>query len=83
VFLINYSSRSLFIWRPKEKSEPVEKKDESKIIICGGAMKKRKGKFRGESDDDSEDDGCVSKGKNFQFKKAESKSAPRPRKVNK
>lgn len=60
----------------------MEKTDESKIIICGGAMKKRKGKFGGESDD-SEDDGCVFKGKNFQFKKAESKSAPRPRKVNK
>lgn len=81
--LASGSSRSLFIWRPKEKSEPVEKKDESKIIICGGSMKKRKGKFGGESDDDSEDDGCVSKGKNFQYKKAESKSAPRPRKVNK
>ncbi|KAB5520394.1 hypothetical protein DKX38_024713 [Salix brachista] len=78
--LASGSSRSLFIWRPKEKSEPVEKKDESNIIICGGAKKKRKGKFGGESDDDSEDDRYASKGKNFQFKKAESKPAPRPRK---
>ncbi|KAJ6424834.1 hypothetical protein OIU84_025578 [Salix udensis] len=68
--LASGSSRSLFIWRPKKKPEPVEKKDESNNIICGGAKKKRKGKFGGESDDDSEDDTYASKGKNFRFKKA-------------
>ncbi|CAK7331244.1 unnamed protein product [Dovyalis caffra] len=79
--LASGSSRSLFIWRPKEKSEPVEQKDESKIVICGGAKKKRKGKFDGENDDDSDQEGWLSKTKNLKFKNSESKSARRPRKA--
>ena len=33
------SLRSLFIWRPKEKSELVEQKVERKIVICDRAEK--------------------------------------------
>ena len=33
------SLRSLFIWRPKEKSELVEQKVERKIVICDRAKK--------------------------------------------
>lgn len=52
-----YLYRSLFIWRPKEKSEPVEEKNERKIVICGKAEKKR-GRKKGDDDDDDSDDGA-------------------------
>lgn len=69
--LASGSSRSLFIWRPKEKSEPVEQKDEGKIVVCGRDEKKRRHrKFGGESDD-SDDDKSIRKGKRF---KSQSKS---------
>ncbi|XP_050237949.1 protein DAMAGED DNA-BINDING 2 [Mercurialis annua] len=71
--LASGSSRSLFIWKPKEKSEAVEEKDEKKIIICGNDEKKYKRKSKGESDDDS-DGGFKSKGKSSKFKKAVSKT---------
>ncbi|KAJ4834688.1 DNA damage-binding protein 2 [Turnera subulata] len=71
--LASGSSRSLFIWMPKEKSESVEPKDERKIIFCGTDEKKFKRKFGGESDDDSDDDGCGSKGKNLKSKSTKSK----------
>ncbi|KAF8394928.1 hypothetical protein HHK36_018867 [Tetracentron sinense] len=77
------SSRSLFIWRPKEKSELVQPKAKRKIILCGKAKKKLNRKFVGESDDDSGDDRFSSKGKtkNTKSKKTESKSTPWSRKV--
>ncbi|KAF2291641.1 hypothetical protein GH714_027785 [Hevea brasiliensis] len=78
--LASGSSRSLFIWKPKEKSEVVEQKDEGKIVICGSAEKKFKRRFWGGSDD-SDDDGFKSKGKNFKLKKSQSKAAHCPRKA--
>ncbi|XP_004490593.1 protein DAMAGED DNA-BINDING 2 [Cicer arietinum] len=59
------SSRSLFIWKPKEKSEPVEEKDERKFVDCGKAEKKRKKK--GDHSDESDDEG-ISKLKKFKSK---------------
>ncbi|XP_058747861.1 protein DAMAGED DNA-BINDING 2-like [Vicia villosa] len=50
------SSRSLFIWKPRERSEPVEEKDERKIIVYGNTEKKR-GKKKGDDSDESDDDG--------------------------
>ncbi|GFP80587.1 protein damaged DNA-binding 2 [Phtheirospermum japonicum] len=53
--LASGSSRSIFIWRPQEKMELEQRKDdESRIVLCGKDEKKRKGKF--EDDDDSGDD---------------------------
>lgn len=46
------SSRSIFIWKPEEKSELKQESDETRIILCGKSEKSRKGKF----DDDSGDD---------------------------
>ncbi|KAJ8749711.1 hypothetical protein K2173_012262 [Erythroxylum novogranatense] len=74
------SSRSLFIWRPKERSEPLEQKDDRKIVICQIPGKKYKQKFGGESDDDSDDYGFASKGKNIKLEKRKAKSTPYPRK---
>ncbi|GLT73345.1 hypothetical protein SLA2020_452120 [Shorea laevis] len=65
------SSRSLFIWKPKEESEPVEQKDERKIIVCGRAEKKRSRKSGDKSDDDSDDDKFTSKGSKLKSKKPE------------
>lgn len=68
------SSRSLFIWKPKEKSELVEEKEE-KIVVCGRAEKKR-GKKNGDSDDES--DGIMSsKSKKFKSTKSERKKLSR------
>lgn len=64
------SSRSLFIWKPKEKSEMVEEKDESRIVVCGKAEKKR-GKKKGDNSDESDDDGFVSKLKKPKSKQTE------------
>lgn len=61
--------RSLFIWKPKETSEPVEEKDERKIVICGKAEKKR-GK-KGDDSDESDDDAFISKLKKSKSKKTE------------
>lgn len=52
----------------------MEQKDERKLIICGNAGKKRKGKFGNESDD-SDDDTCGAKGKNSTSRKSEFKSS--------
>ena len=69
------SSRSLFIWWPKDKCEPAEQKDEGKIIVCGKAEKKRgSGKF-GDDSDDSDGDTFSSKGKNSKSKKSNFKSS--------
>ncbi|KAK9057566.1 hypothetical protein SSX86_022402 [Deinandra increscens subsp. villosa] len=51
--LASGSSRSLFIWRPKEKSEVVQEKDTSKILVCNGKGSK---KFGDDSDNDEDDD---------------------------
>ncbi|KAG5064097.1 hypothetical protein JHK85_005280 [Glycine max] len=64
------SSRSLFIWKPKEKSELVEEKDEQKIVVCGKAEKKR-GKKNGNISDESDDEGFMSKSKKSKSKKTE------------
>ncbi|KAK2969188.1 hypothetical protein RJ640_025901, partial [Escallonia rubra] len=48
------SSRSIFIWKPKEKSGIVQERDEKKFVICGRAEKQHKKKLEGESDDDSD-----------------------------
>ncbi|GAB2242388.1 hypothetical protein Droror1_Dr00019163 [Drosera rotundifolia] len=58
--LASGSSRSLYIWKPKDKSQVVQEKEEKRILTCMQAKKKPKGK--GESDD-SDDDICSSKGK--------------------
>ncbi|XXG66429.1 hypothetical protein AAC387_Pa05g3910 [Persea americana] len=51
------SSRSIFIWRPKEKSERVQGKDvmKFKMSLCGKDGKKPKKKLDGRSDEDSDD----------------------------
>lgn len=66
------SSRSLFIWRPKDDHELAEQKDERKIVICTGTEKKRKHKSKNDdSDDDSDVDKSTltAKGKNFKSRK--------------
>ncbi|XP_076915269.1 protein DAMAGED DNA-BINDING 2-like isoform X1 [Bidens hawaiensis] len=62
------SSRSLFIWRPMEKSQMVQEKEKSKILVCD---RKNSKKFGDESDDDDDSgDGFSSKkGKNLKHKK--------------
>ncbi|KAL7598941.1 hypothetical protein Lser_V15G26683 [Lactuca serriola] len=62
--LASGSSRSLFIWRPKEKSEMVLEKDERKIVVCD----RKNSKFRDDDDDDSGDDFSSKKGKNGKSK---------------
>ncbi|XAR58913.1 hypothetical protein NMG60_11014492 [Bertholletia excelsa] len=61
--LASGSSRSLFIWRPKEEYEILQQKDEKKIVVCGKANKKHDKKFDAESDD-SDDDISALKRKN-------------------
>ncbi|XP_071720570.1 protein DAMAGED DNA-BINDING 2 [Rutidosis leptorrhynchoides] len=64
--LASGSSRSLFIWRPKEKSDMVQEKEERKIILCDRKSKK----FDDDSDnDDSGDDLKSKKGKSSKYKK--------------
>lgn len=64
------SLRSLFIWRPKEKSKLVEQKVERKIVICDRAEKKQSRKY-GNKSDDSDDDKFTSKGKKLKSNKPE------------
>ncbi|KAK2376409.1 DNA damage-binding protein 2 [Trifolium repens] len=64
------SSRSLFIWKPKEKCELVEENDETKIVVCGKAEKKR-GKKKVDNSDESDDDGFISKLKKPKSKQTE------------
>ncbi|KAM7255868.1 hypothetical protein ACFE04_011609 [Oxalis oulophora] len=80
--LASGSSRSLFIWKPKERCEVLEKEDEKRIVICGQDEKKRKsGKWpNGGSDDD--DDMFSGKGKkSLKSKKSDLKSTNLPRKA--
>lgn len=75
-FYWHHSIRSIFVWRPKEKSELVQPREEKKIIICGRSEKKSSSKkFKGESDDSDDDDTfSKAKGKNSKYKKTPSKS---------
>lgn len=66
------SSRSIFIWRIKDKTEAVPEKEDRKMIICGNEKKSKK-KFGGESDDDSDDDKFSSKGKKLKLKESVTK----------
>ncbi|XP_010541451.1 PREDICTED: protein DAMAGED DNA-BINDING 2 [Tarenaya hassleriana] len=72
--LVSGSSRSLFIWKPKEKTEMVEGKKDQKIVTCGGGgdgKKKGKGKRKpGSDEDDSDDDMFSSKGKSIKVQKS-------------
>ncbi|XP_044483911.1 protein DAMAGED DNA-BINDING 2 isoform X2 [Mangifera indica] len=71
--LASGSSRSIIIWRPKEKLEVGDLRDERKIIVCGPAEKKRK---FGDESDDSDDDKFKMKGKNIKPKKSRTKLTP-------
>ncbi|KAK6235035.1 hypothetical protein SCA6_010372 [Theobroma cacao] len=75
------SSRSLFIWRPKEKLGVAEPLDARKIIVFGGDGKKRGKKYRDEDDDDSDDDKFTFKGKNVKVKKSEKQTTRYSRKA--
>ncbi|KAJ7964174.1 damaged DNA binding 2 [Quillaja saponaria] len=66
--LASGSSRSLFIWRPKENSEPMEEKDKIKIVVCKTSEKKR-GRKSGDDSDDSDNEAFNSKVKKFTSKK--------------
>ncbi|KAK9159058.1 hypothetical protein Scep_005632 [Stephania cephalantha] len=68
------SSRSIFIWRPKDKVEHVQERDDTKIVVCGGSKKTNR-KFGGESEDDSDDGTFSSKGKNSKSKRVDGKSS--------
>uniref|UniRef100_A0A803LXC4 Protein DAMAGED DNA-BINDING 2 n=1 Tax=Chenopodium quinoa TaxID=63459 RepID=A0A803LXC4_CHEQI len=75
--LASGSSRSLFIWRPKDKAEDVQQNDEKKtIVFCGKTDSKRKKKFGGESDE-SDDESFKSKGKMSKTKSSASKKVKR------
>ncbi|CAA2968485.1 DAMAGED DNA-BINDING 2 [Olea europaea subsp. europaea] len=68
--LASGSSRSIFIWRPKEKFESELLGDEKRIILCGKGEKKRR-----QSDDESDDATYRSKGKSSKTKKPILKSS--------
>nr|XP_043611215.1 protein DAMAGED DNA-BINDING 2 [Erigeron canadensis] len=68
--LASGSSRSLFIWRPKEKSEMAQEKEERKIILCDRKNIKKFGDESDNDDDDSGDDFSSKKGKSLKHKKA-------------
>ncbi|XP_057483370.1 protein DAMAGED DNA-BINDING 2-like isoform X2 [Actinidia eriantha] len=40
IITISPANKSIFIWRPREKSETVQPKDETEIVVCGMAEKK-------------------------------------------
>ncbi|XP_074303158.1 protein DAMAGED DNA-BINDING 2-like [Silene latifolia] len=61
--LASGSSRSLFIWRPKDKSEAVQSDERRTIITCGKGDKKSKKKFGGDSDDSEDESFSAKKGK--------------------
>ncbi|XWS52997.1 hypothetical protein CRYUN_Cryun11dG0120100 [Craigia yunnanensis] len=79
--LASGSSRSLFIWRPKEKYDVAEQLDMRKIVVFGGDEKKRGKKSRDEYDDDSDDEKFNFKGKNVKAKKSEKETTRYSRKV--
>ncbi|KAG7538345.1 WD40-repeat-containing domain superfamily [Arabidopsis suecica] len=80
--LASGSSRSLFIWRPQDKTEMVEEKKDKKIIICYGDSKKNgKKQKRGSDDEDDEDDMFISKGKNIKLNKPQAKTTKSTRKT--
>lgn len=75
--LASGSSRSLFIWRPKEKFELAEQTDSRKIVVFGGDEKKRGRKSKDGYDDDSDDDKPNMKGKNVKSLKKHGKGTTR------
>lgn len=77
--LASGSSRSLFIWRPKEKFESAEQTDLRKIVVFGGDEKKKRGgrKSKDGYDDDSDDDTTNFKGKNVKSLKKPGKGTTR------
>ncbi|GLT81707.1 hypothetical protein SLE2022_001430 [Rubroshorea leprosula] len=75
--LASGSSRSLFIWRPKEKFEVAEQMDSRKIVVFGGQEKKRGGKSQDGYDDDSDGDTNNLKGKNVKLLKKSGKRTSR------
>ncbi|KAL1193126.1 Protein DAMAGED DNA-BINDING 2 [Cardamine amara subsp. amara] len=82
--LASGSSRSLFIWRPQEKTEMAEEeKKDRKIIICSGDSKKKgKKQKRCSDDEDDDDDGMFSsKGKNIKVNKSQGKTTKSTRKT--
>ncbi|XP_052187831.1 protein DAMAGED DNA-BINDING 2 [Diospyros lotus] len=78
--LASGSSRSLFIWRPKERTEAEQPKDEKKIVVCGKAGKKLNKRLAGESDD-SDNEFSTIKGKNSRSGKAGPKTFRRGIKI--
>ncbi|XP_022752649.1 protein DAMAGED DNA-BINDING 2 [Durio zibethinus] len=80
--LASGSSRSLFIWRPKEKYDDAERLDMRKIVVFGGDEKKHGKKSRDEYDDDDSDDEKFNfKGKNVKAKKSKKETTPYCRKA--
>lgn len=69
--LASGSSRSLFIWKPKQEDADSKMEQKSREWLLGKLDKKSKKKF----DDNSDDDDFDSKGKDAKGKKLESKSA--------
>ncbi|KAJ9543797.1 hypothetical protein OSB04_023504 [Centaurea solstitialis] len=66
--LASGSSRSLFIWRPKEKSEIVQEKEDRKIVVCDRKNSKKLGDGSDNDDDSGDDDFLGKKGKNLKSK---------------
>lgn len=71
--LASGSSRSLFIWRPKDNADTGQQKGERKTIVLGGKPDKKPNKKFGGDSDDSDDEPFSAKGKM-------SKAKPAPRK---
>ncbi|XP_024975547.1 protein DAMAGED DNA-BINDING 2 [Cynara cardunculus var. scolymus] len=65
--LASGSSRSLFIWRPKEKLEMVQEK-ERKIVVCDRKNSKKFGHGSDDDDDSGDDDFSSKKGKSLKSK---------------
>lgn len=53
--LASGSSRSIFVWKPKNNNEVERQKDEKLIVICSSDEKKLKKKLHGNSDDSDDD----------------------------
>ncbi|XVF68986.1 hypothetical protein PTKIN_Ptkin11bG0045300 [Pterospermum kingtungense] len=79
--LASGSSRSLFIWRPKEKYDVAEQLDTRKIVVFGGDDRKRGKRSKDEYDDDSDDEKFNPKGKNTKAKKSQKETTRYGRKA--
>ncbi|KAE8732348.1 Protein DAMAGED DNA-BINDING 2 [Hibiscus syriacus] len=74
------SSRSLFIWRPKEKHDVAERLETRKIVVFGGDEKKLGKRSKDDYDDDSDDGKFNFKGKNVKVKKSTKQTTHRKEK---